>query len=894
MGVLHPLSSAVIPSIGFATVDMASAIDATVGNFMNLNGLPGGAVAMTYKNRLIFAKSYGYVDVDNALFAEPDSRFRVASVSKAITAMGIMKLVHDGQLALTYQPFPFSGVGSVIGGAYNTALSPPAGPTVDQILHHAGGWDRDTGPDLMGYDTLHTVEGLIPSSSGPPDCSNLLRYVESQPLQFKPGTKVDYSNVGFCALSEVIRETSGANYIDYMQKNVLSPLGMNDTALGSTQQSKQMDREAVYYDTTDTPLPSLFAPYATAPPPYSDIGALEAQQGGGGLVSTAIDLAHFTGAIASGNLPNFPGPPNFPGWPQMYYTLSTRVPAYDSVAVGAGWDSVPSNVVATPLLPYDNYNFVKEGGYQGTVSTVAATADGYGFAAVFNGGDNTAPGPDGQIFWPGCNAPAPLPASKAANCALQAAYNHAAKQPWNMDFTPQYSQAYSDWMDAATFGVYVATQKSAGSYPWRLEGRTMTETTSSGSQTVYQYRGRFAPLSVAVPGASGLTTTPPQSMYGQSCSTVLSALQTAPAATPLMSLQRFYDSGSNAYVYQAVWSAALPTHFTVSAPAAATVGAGFNVTVTALDSANQTVTGYVGQVSFTSTDKAGVLPAQSTLTGGTGTFPVTLKTTGSETITAADSANALTGTSTAIVVKAPAPDTPSITLVANAEGESPTIAPNTWVEVKGLNLAPAGDSRMWQGSDIVNNEMPTKLDGVGVTVNGKAAYVYYISPGQVNILTPPDALSGPVKVVVTNNGVTSASFTAQAQTLSTSFFVFDGGPYVAATHADGTLLGPASLYPGSTTPAAPGETIVLYANGFGQTSTPVIGGSIAQSGTLSTLPVITIGGAMAAVQFAGLVSPGEFQFNVVVPGSLGNGDQAITATYNGLTTQTGTMINVQH
>jgi hypothetical protein len=178
----HPLSSAVIPSMGLATVDMASALDATVGNYMNLNGLPGGAVAITYKNRLIFAKSYGYVDVDNALFAEPDSRFRVASVSKAITAMGILKLVHDGQLSLADRPFPFSGTGTVIGGTYNIALSPPSGPTVDEMLHHAGGWDRDIGPDLMGYDTLHTVKGLIPNSSAPPDCTNLLRYVESQKI----------------------------------------------------------------------------------------------------------------------------------------------------------------------------------------------------------------------------------------------------------------------------------------------------------------------------------------------------------------------------------------------------------------------------------------------------------------------------------------------------------------------------------------------------------------------------------------------------------------------------------------------------------------------------------------------------------------------------------------
>jgi uncharacterized protein (TIGR03437 family) len=237
---------------------------------------------------------------------------------------------------------------------------------------------------------------------------------------------------------------------------------------------------------------------------------------------------------------------------------------------------------------------------------------------------------------------------------------------------------------------------------------------------------------------------------------------------------------------------------------------------------------------------------------------------------------------------------PVITQVANAEGESSVIAPNTWVEIKGATLSPAGDSRIWQSADFVNNQMPTQLDKVSATVNGQRAYVYYISPTQINILTPPDPISGPVQVVVTNNGVATGAFTAQAQPLSASFFVFGGGPYVAATHANGALLGPASLYPGSTTPAKPGETIVLYANGFGPTSVLVVSGSILQSGALSPLPVIKIGGAEASVTFAGLVLPGEFQFNVVVPSGAPDGDQPIIATYNGSSTQPGTVISVKH
>jgi uncharacterized protein (TIGR03437 family) len=236
---------------------------------------------------------------------------------------------------------------------------------------------------------------------------------------------------------------------------------------------------------------------------------------------------------------------------------------------------------------------------------------------------------------------------------------------------------------------------------------------------------------------------------------------------------------------------------------------------------------------------------------------------------------------------------PVIAEVANAEGESPTIAPNTWLEIKGVNLAPSGDSRIWQSSDFVGNQMPVQLDKVSATVNGKNAYVYYISPTQINVLTPPDAMSGPVPVVVTNNGTAAAIFTAQAQATSPSFFVFNGGPYVAAEHLNGTLLAPATLYPGASTPAKPGETVVLYANGFGPTSVPLVSGSSIQSGTLAPLPVIKIGGVTAVVQFAGLVAPGEFQFNVVIPSSLATGDQSIVATYGGASTQPGTLITIQ-
>ncbi len=239
---------------------------------------------------------------------------------------------------------------------------------------------------------------------------------------------------------------------------------------------------------------------------------------------------------------------------------------------------------------------------------------------------------------------------------------------------------------------------------------------------------------------------------------------------------------------------------------------------------------------------------------------------------------------------------PIISFAANAEGGNPTVAPNTWVAVYGVNLSKPGDSRTWQASDFVNNQLPVSLDGVSVTVGGKSAYVYYISPNQIDILTPPNILATTVVVQVTNNGAVSPPFTVQAQPLSLSFFTINGGPYVVAQHSDYSLLGPASFsapgYP--FTPAKPGETVLLYANGFGQTSPPVAGGSLAPSGTLSPMPVVTIGGITAEVTFAGINGiPGVFQFNVMIPANAPSGDNTVVATYKGASVAPVGLITVQ-
>jgi uncharacterized protein (TIGR03437 family) len=233
------------------------------------------------------------------------------------------------------------------------------------------------------------------------------------------------------------------------------------------------------------------------------------------------------------------------------------------------------------------------------------------------------------------------------------------------------------------------------------------------------------------------------------------------------------------------------------------------------------------------------------------------------------------------------------------------IAQNTWLEIRGTNLVPATTPAagvIWNSaSSFAQGQMPTGIDGVSATVNGKAAYIYYVcsaatSPcpvDQVNVLSPLDNTTGSVQVVVTNGTSASAPFTVMLNANVPSFFLFSGS-YVVATHANGKLLGPTTLYPGLSTPAAPGEEIVLWGTGFGLPSTAITAASSSQSGSLPTLPVCKIGTDNAPVAFAGLVGTGLFQVNLMVPNTAATtGDRSITCTYNGASTPATDLITVQ-
>jgi uncharacterized protein (TIGR03118 family) len=228
----------------------------------------------------------------------------------------------------------------------------------------------------------------------------------------------------------------------------------------------------------------------------------------------------------------------------------------------------------------------------------------------------------------------------------------------------------------------------------------------------------------------------------------------------------------------------------------------------------------------------------------------------------------------------------------NGASFQPGLAPNTWMSIVGSNLS--ATTRGWQNSDFVNGALPTKLDGVSVTVNGQPAYVEFVSPAQLNVLLPVNTAPGPAQVVVSNNGLSAAAVSVPMETFAPAFFLLNG-KYIAATHADGvSLVGPTTLFPGSSTPAKPGETIVLYGTGFGPTNPATPDGQLVNTpANLVSNPTVLFGGAQADVSFAGLTATGLYQINLKVPASIAaSGDIPVIAQLGGTASPATSMISV--
>jgi CubicO group peptidase (beta-lactamase class C family) len=221
--------------------------------------IPSVSIAIVYKERLVHVKSYGFVDMDSNKVAVVDNLYRIASVSKPITAIAVLNLVQHGSITLDQTVFGNKGI---LGNDFGI---PPIGSDIDKItilnlLQHKTGWGK-----LPKYDNeMDNKERII-------------NVITNIPLTTKPGTKSVYQNYGYIILAKVIEKVAGETYESYVKRNVLNPCGIYDMQIGKNSYQDRNTKEVKYYgDKGD---------------PYK-VNVIRAT-GAGGWIATATDLAKF-------------------------------------------------------------------------------------------------------------------------------------------------------------------------------------------------------------------------------------------------------------------------------------------------------------------------------------------------------------------------------------------------------------------------------------------------------------------------------------------------------------------------------------------------------------------------------------------------------------------------
>ncbi len=221
-------------------------IDEPIEKFRKRHFLKGLAVAIIKDEKLVFAKGYGYTDEEDSIPANPDQLFRLASVSKLVTAVGIMKLVEMGEITLESKVFGKNGILNEEKFLHirDKRLKKI---TVRDLLNHSGGWTQHYG-DLA---FLPKVVAKGVGESLPVNIDSYIKFVTTHRLHFEPGTRSSYSNLGYMILGKVISRVSGKDYESFIKENVLTPAGIRDMQLGGSFIEDKLPNEVRYYQPED-------------------------------------------------------------------------------------------------------------------------------------------------------------------------------------------------------------------------------------------------------------------------------------------------------------------------------------------------------------------------------------------------------------------------------------------------------------------------------------------------------------------------------------------------------------------------------------------------------------------------------------------------------------------
>ncbi|MCH2441108.1 MAG: beta-lactamase family protein [Candidatus Thalassarchaeum sp.] len=289
-----------------------------IDDLLNRWEIPGGQLAVLHNGSFVMRESFGFADVENNFPVENNSKFRIASLSKAITAASILTLIEDRRLTLDDKmvdyiphliPEPIEGCDYP-----NFDLDYSINDvTISHLLNHRGGWEVSSDPTYWHWNTWHSrndpcidKEGLNSQydngNTAPIQMESILKEWLRHPLNYEPDTDYVYSNIGYQILGQIIEQISEQNYEVYAIENVLTPMGITSMEIGMTMPDQRDPNEVLYYDYEDDwslcHFPSgtddegnpIFD-YA-ADPDCGDF-VLEEKDGGGGWISTASDYAKF-------------------------------------------------------------------------------------------------------------------------------------------------------------------------------------------------------------------------------------------------------------------------------------------------------------------------------------------------------------------------------------------------------------------------------------------------------------------------------------------------------------------------------------------------------------------------------------------------------------------------
>ncbi|MCC5576556.1 beta-lactamase family protein [Microtetraspora sp. AC03309] len=263
-----------------------SSFDSTMKAFMQARNISCGSLAVARKGKLVLARGYTWT-TSTVLKTQPTSLFRIASLSKPITAAAILKLVQDGKLKLTDRLPDL------------LTLTPPSGKTLDprlanvtvlRLLQHLGGWDSSVTTDPMFSDL--TISRAL-GAALPVGQADIIRYASGLTLNHDPGSTYAYANYDYMLLGRIIEKVSGMPYATYVQQKILGPRGITRMRLGRTLKANAVTGEVPYVSQYSGK--TVFdASAASVPAPYGSF-SLENMAAHGGWLGSAVDLVRFAG-----------------------------------------------------------------------------------------------------------------------------------------------------------------------------------------------------------------------------------------------------------------------------------------------------------------------------------------------------------------------------------------------------------------------------------------------------------------------------------------------------------------------------------------------------------------------------------------------------------------------